>query len=108
MLAILDHQTEQPLSIDSFDGRADEVFTIVDGETEVPMTLVKVERLTKYEGSPCQNPGCLLFRVEMKWSIPQRLYRVRSDGHEDIVVFLTTVAPPAGDSDHDYLETLFN
>ncbi len=108
MMAILDKQAEQPLEIDAFDGREEEVFTIIDGETEVPMTLVSVERLKKYEGSPCQNPGSLLFRVVKNWEIPQRLYRVRSEGHSDIVLFLAMVAPPADDSDHNYLETVFN
>ncbi len=48
MQAILDQQHEHPLTIDMFEGRESEVFTLVDGETEVPLTLVKVERLKKY------------------------------------------------------------
>jgi len=108
MQEILARQHETPLTIDMFEGRENEVFTIVDGETEAPMTLVKVERLEKYEGAPCQNPGSLLFRIEKSWSIPQRLFLVRSDGHDDIVIFLTNVVGSARDTDHLFLETIFN
>jgi hypothetical protein len=108
MQAILDRQHAEPLSIEDFIDLKDEVFTIVDGEAEVPITLFKAERLKKFEGAPCQNPGSLLFRVAKNWSIPQRLYTVRSEEHHDIVVFLTQVALPTEDNDHFYLETVLN
>ncbi len=108
MLSILKRQKEQPLSIDQFDGSENRVFTIVDGDAEVPMTLVKVKRLKRYEGAPCQNPGTLLFRADRNWLIPQRLYVVRTEGSDDYVLFLTQVAHPSGDAAHIYFETVFN
>ena len=108
MLEILNRQVEQPLTIDQFDGREDDTFTIIDGELSAPLTLVEVKRLKKYAGAPCQNPGSLLFRAEKTWSIPQRLYRLRSEGHEEIVVFLSPVFSGRNDDEHIYMESVLN
>ncbi|MHC4876343.1 MAG: DUF6916 family protein [Planctomycetota bacterium] len=105
---LLEKQLETPLVIEQFEGRENETFTLIEGEHHVALELVKVKRLDPQPGAPREDPWSLLFRVSNEWNIDQRLYRLASDGQDDIVLFLVPVVPDAGDSDHKYFEALFN
>ncbi len=105
---LLEKQLETPLVIEQFEGRENETFSLVEGEHRVALELVRVKRLESQPGAPREEPWSLLFRVPNEWNIDQRLYRLTSDGQDDIVLFLVPVVPNAGDADHKYYEALFN
>ena len=82
--ALLETQLEKPLTIGQFEGREKEKFTIVEGDHRVDLELCNAKRLEVQEGAPCQEPGALIFRVSKDWTLESRLYRLVSEGHDDI------------------------
>jgi hypothetical protein len=106
--SLLEAQLEKPLSIGDFEGREQETFAIVDGDHRLDLELIEVTRLDAQAGSPRQEPGSLLFRMAKDWSVEPRMYRLVSEGHQDIVLYLNTVVGDGTDTEYRFLESVLN
>ena len=100
--AILQRQADTPLQIGMFEGREGQAFTLVDGDTRVPLELANAERIPPQKGAPCQEPGSLVFEADAEWNIAQRLYLIEHEELGELVLFLV----PIMNSESEPTETL--
>lgn len=96
----------QILQFETFAPRANEVFSVDLGESNLDMHLVQVNRLTPhpYPGMR-RDPFSLIFKCAMQIILPQRIYSFKNETLGTLSLF---IVPRARDRDGIVYEAIFN
>lgn len=84
----------ETFTIETFQARLGELFTLVDGETRLPTKLTDVFPWgdESAAGRP-RVPFSAVFHTVPEGQLPQKIYRVENDNMEPFEVFLTPIGP---------------
>lgn len=96
----------QLLQFETFAARANEVFSLELGDTNIDMRLVNVARLQPhpYPGRR-RDPFSLIFKCGMQTILPQRIYSFKNDALGTLSIF---IVPRGRDPDGIVYEAVFN
>ncbi len=96
----------QLLQFETFASRANEVFSVELGESNIDMRLVHVSKLNPYPYPGMRrDPFCLVFKCAMQTILPQRIYSFSNDTLGKLSIF---IVPKARDPEGIVYEAVFN
>ena len=97
--------SQQSLTLDDFSSHVGETFLSEAGDVSCDLQLVEAKPLQTSGGGPRQDPFTLLFQVDRQLNVSQGTFHLKADGKDFGPV---VVVPVSADSEHLFLEAVFN